>query len=256
MGGSLNEPIRFLPAQSLRVVKHLAERARQEEQMDAPGLDPVIYERVLGDLARVNRWTFTASPVIAFLNRAVGKQRSFRLLDVGFGDGDILRAIARWARRRGIDAHLVGVDLNEKSLNAARRATPSDLAIDYRTGDYADQPDRFDFIISSQVTHHMSDAQLMAFLRHMEREARLGWLVCDLHRHGFAYRGYPLLARLMRVHRIVREDGQLSIARSFRPGEWRELVEQAGMSAGDVRIVRRFPFRLCVERVRDAPLSP
>lgn len=232
----------------------LATRSRQEEQMDAPDLDPAIYEKVLHDLARVNRWTFTAWPTIAFLNRAIGEAKHFRLLDVGFGDGDILRAIARWARRRGIDAELVGVDLNEKSLQAARSATPPDLSIDYRTGDYVDQPEQFDFIISSQVTHHMTDAQLMAFLRHMEAQATRGWLICDLHRHGFAYWGFPLLARLMRVHRIVREDGQLSIARAFRPEDWRVVLPQAGISLNQVRIVRRFAFRLCVERVRAAPL--
>lgn len=234
----------------------LATRSRQDEQMDAPGLDPAVYERVLHDLARVNRWTFTAWPTMAFLNRAVGSAKQFRLLDVGFGDGDILRAIARWARRRRIDAQLVGVDLNEKSLNAARNATPRDLAIDYRIGDYRDQPERFDFIISSQVAHHMTDAQLMTFLRHMENDARIGWLLCDLHRHAFAYRGYPLLARLLRVHRIVREDGQLSIARAFRPGEWRDLMVQADIPPDHVRIVRRFAFRLCVERVRETPLNP
>ena len=228
----------------------LATRSRQEEQMDAPGLDPAVYERVLHDLARVNRWTFTAWPTIAFLNRAIGDARHFSLLDVGFGDGDILRAVARWARRRGISAQLVGVDLNEKSLAAARHATPPDLRIDYRAGDYLDQPEPFDFIISSQVTHHMTDAQLMTFLRHMEAKAGRGWLICDLHRHGFAYRGFPILARLLRVHRIVREDGQLSIARAFRPAEWRALLEQAGIEPGAVRIVRRFAFRLCVERIR------
>ncbi|HEX7876265.1 MAG TPA: methyltransferase domain-containing protein [Sphingobium sp.] len=228
----------------------LKTRSRQEEQMDAADLDPAIYERVLHDLARVNRWTFTAWPTIAFLNRAIGSAKRFRLLDVGFGDGDVLRAVARWARRRGIEAELVGVDLNEKSLAAARHATPPDLKIDYRAGDYIDQPEQFDFIISSQVTHHMTDAQLMTFLRHMEANARRGWLICDLHRHGFAYRGFPLLARLLRVHRIVREDGQLSIARSFRPGEWRDLLSQAGVAVDQVRIVRRFAFRLCVERIR------
>ena len=228
----------------------LATRSRQDEQMDAPGLDPAVYERVLHDLARVNRWTFTAWPTIAFLNRAIGDARHFSLLDVGFGDGDILRAVARWARRRGISAQLVGVDLNEKSLAAARHATPPDLRIDYRTGDYLDQPEPFDFIISSQVTHHMTDAQLMTFLQHMEAKAGRGWLICDLHRHGFAYRGFPILARLLRVHRIVREDGQLSIARAFRPAEWRALLEQAGIEPGAVRIVRRFAFRLCVERIR------
>src|SRR4029453_318053 len=98
--------------------------------MDAPGLDPAVYERVLHDLARVNRWTFTAWPTIAFLNRAIGDTKRFRLIDVGFGGGAVLRAIARWGRRRGTRADLVGVDLNEKSLAAARAATPPDLIID------------------------------------------------------------------------------------------------------------------------------
>ena len=98
----------------------------------------------------------------------------------------------------------------------------------------------------------MTDAQLMTFLRHMEAEAHMGWLICDLHRHGFAHWGFPLLARLLFVHRIVREDGQLSIARSFRPAEWRALLAEAGIPADSVQIVRRFPFRLCVERVRAA----
>jgi 2-polyprenyl-3-methyl-5-hydroxy-6-metoxy-1,4-benzoquinol methylase len=228
----------------------LVVRSRQDEQMDAADLDPAVYEQVLHDLARVNRWTFTAHPVLAFMKAAIGETKSFRLMDVGFGDGDILRAIARWAGRRGIHADLVGVDLNEKSVRAAQAATPSELAIDYRAGDYLDQQGPFDFVISSQVTHHMTDGQLMTFLRYMEAEARMGWLICDLHRHGFAHWGYPLLARVMLVHRIVREDGQLSIARSFRPAEWRALLAEAGIAPGAARIVRRFPFRLCVERIR------
>jgi 2-polyprenyl-3-methyl-5-hydroxy-6-metoxy-1,4-benzoquinol methylase len=228
----------------------LAIRSRQDEQMDAADLDPAIYQKVLHDLARVNRWTFTAHPVLSFMKRAIGHSKAFRLLDVGFGDGDILRAIARWAERRGIRADLVGVDLNEKSVRAAQLATPAGLAIDYQAGDYLDQQGPFDFVISSQVTHHMTDGQLLAFLRYMEAEAGRGWLICDLHRHGFAYWGYPILARLMLVHRIVREDGQLSIARSFRPAEWEQQLAEAGIAPGDARIVRRFPFRLCVERIR------
>lgn len=225
-------------------------RSRQEEQMDAPDLDVAVYEKVLHDLARVNAWTFTASPALAFLRRAASGMNRFRLLDVGFGDGDILRAIGRWALRRGIAAELVGVDLNARSREIAAAATPAELAIDYRTGHYADLEGPFDFVISSQVTHHMTDEQLRQFLRHMEDEARRGWLICDLHRHGFAYWGFPWLARLLMVHRIVREDGRLSIARSFRPAEWEALLRDAGIDPGPVKIVRRFPFRLCVERVR------
>ena len=231
----------------------LSRRARQEEQMDAPGLDPDVYERVLHDLARLNRATFTARPSITFLGRATRPGERIRVLDVGFGDGDVLRAVARWARRHGVAAELVGVDLNEKSLQAAHAATPPDLTIDYRVGDYRDQAGPWDFIISSQVAHHMTAEELATFLRHMEAEARRGWLICDLHRHRLAHRGFPVLARLLRVHRIVREDGRLSIARSFRRDDWTAALDEAGIAPGQVRIVRRFAFRLCVERLRRPP---
>ena len=228
----------------------LAIRSRQDEQMDAADLAPEVYEKVLHDLARVNRFTFTTWPTLAFLKQAVGDGKSFRLMDVGFGDGDVLRAVAKWARKRGIEAGLVGVDLNEKSVKAAHDATPPGMAIDYRAGDYADQAGPFDFVISSQVTHHMTDPQLLAFLRYMETEARRGWLICDLHRLAFSYWGFPLLARILMVHRIVREDGQLSIARSFRKPEWEDYLKQAGIAPEQVKIVRRFASRLCVERIK------
>lgn len=229
----------------------LAVRSRTEEQMDAEDLDTETYARVLRDLSRVNRWTFTAHPTLHYLDRATQGLSHFRLLDVGFGAGDMLRAIAHWARKRGIEADLVGVDLNPRSAAVGRAATPPDMAIDYRTGDYRDVPGAFDFIISSQVTHHMTDEQLRGFIRHMEATATRGWLISDLHRHRFAHAGFPLLARLMGVHRIVREDGTLSIARSFRPGEWRAILADAGVAPDSVTIARRFPFRLCVERRRD-----
>lgn len=227
----------------------LATRVRAEEQMDDPGLNPAVYERVLGDLSRINRLTLAARPTLGFLARATQGVRGFSLLDVGFGNGDMLRAIARWASGQGLEARLTGVDLNPGSAAVAHAATP-DADIDYRTGDYRDQAGPFDFIVSSLVAHHMGEAELIDFVRHMEAAAVRGWMVNDLHRHGFAYRGYPLLARAAGVHRIVREDGTLSIARSFRPAEWRGILASADVPPGAAIVARRFPFRLCVERRR------
>lgn len=222
-------------------------RSLAPEQMDAADLPEAVYARVLADLDRVNRVTLAARPTLRFLDRAVTGQ--FRLLDVGYGDGGMLRRIAAWAKRRGIACTLVGIDLNPRSQAVAQARSGPALAIDYRTGDYAalaDEP--WDIIISSLVTHHMDEAERLAFLHFMEDQARMGWFVNDLHRHGFAYHGYPLLARLLGVHPIVRADGQLSIARSFVPGEWRAMLAAAHID--DARIERVFPFRLCVARQR------
>jgi len=229
-------------------VTGLATRAIAEEQMDAADLPEADYAALLADLARVNAWTWAARPTLGFLDRAVPGNR-LRLLDVGFGHGDMLRRVARWAARRGIEAELVGIDLNPRSAAVARAATDPALPITFRTGDYADlRGGEWDVVISSLVAHHMSRPQLVAFLRFMEREARMGWFVNDLHRHPLAHRGFPLLARLMGWHRIVREDGTLSIARAYRPAEWPPILAQAGVSRAHV--VRAFPFRLCVERIR------
>ncbi len=218
--------------------------------MDSVHLSPETYAKVLGDLSRVNSWTFARRPTLSFLARAVGNRRHFRLLDVGFGQGDMLRAIALWARRRGIEARLVGVDLNPKSASVAEAETPADLGIRFHTGDYREIGGGFDVIVSNLVAHHMTDEQLRDFLGFMEEQAGRGWIVNDLHRHGIAYSLYPLLCRIMGWHRIVREDGRLSIARSFRPAEWRAVLADAQIPPNAARIVRRFPFRLCVERLR------
>jgi SAM-dependent methyltransferase len=230
-------------------VRNLSVRSVEAEQMDSADLDPETYAEVLRDLAQVNRVTFSGRPTLSFLDRATAGARRIKLLDVGYGHGDMLRRIGRWAERRGITADLVGIDLNPNSAAVARAATPPELIVDYRTGDYQDLAgEEFDIVLSSFVAHHMSEAELVRFLCFMEDEATRGWLVNDLHRHRFAYHGYPLLARLMGWHRIVRQDGQLSIARAFRPADWRQLLATAALP--EAQVVRRFPFRLCVERIR------
>ena len=249
----------------------LATRSTQDEQMDADTVAPDVFAAVMRDLARVNGVTLAARPTLAFLGRVTARRRaetrraahlahpeartvtigrtSLRILDVGYGSGDMLRRIWRWAGKRQVTPTLVGIDLNARSAAAARALTPPDASIEYRTGDYAALGGQgWDAIVSSLVAHHMTRAQLVAFIVFMEREASGGWLVNDLHRHGFAWLGYPVLAWAMRWHPMVRHDGRLSVARSYRPHEWPSILAEAGVT--EARVFRAFPFRLCVERLR------
>jgi len=228
---------------------NLANRIIASELMDAEDLPDETYAAVVSDLARVNTVTLAARPTMRFLRRVARGRTSLRILDVGFGDGDMLRRVERWAAGRGTAVELVGVDLNPRSERAALAHTPAGSQIRWVTGDYADlAAERWDVVLSSLVAHHMSEGELVAFLRFMEAHAGAGWFVNDLLRHPFAHRAFPLLARVARWHPIVRHDGTLSIARSFRPDEWPPLLAAAGVA--DARVFRAFPFRLCVERLR------
>ena len=228
-------------------------RTDATELMDTEPADAADFARCLADLATVNRVTLAHRPTLAFLRRVardLPPGATLRVLDVAYGHGDMLRAIARWAARRGLPVELEGVDLSPHSAPAARAATPLGMRIAFHTGDvFAFRPARPpDVVVSSLFTHHLSDADVVRFVRWMEAQAVRGWFVNDLHRHRFSYHGFAALAAAARWHRFVRHDGPVSIARAFRPAEWQALLAQAGVPAAQVR--RVFPFRLCVARLR------
>ena len=219
-------------------------RANLPEVMDADGLDPATYAAVIADLARVNTVTLARWPTIAWLRRQLPSRVGFTLLDVGFGHGDMLRAIARWLQGRGLHAELAGIDLNPRSGPVAAAATDPSLGITYHSGRAEALGWQPDFIISSLVAHHMRDDELVAFIQWMERTARVGWLINDLHRHWLAWAGFRTLAFVFRWHPIVAHDGALSVRRAFTRAELEALLAAAGVQA---ELRWHFPFRWTVE---------
>ena len=220
----------------------LAQRSSQPERMDTDCADFEDYRRCLRDLSRVNVVTLTHRPMLSWLGKRANDD--FSVLDIACGHGDALRKI----RSRYPSARLTGIDLNPWATAAARDATGSAAGIEFINDDaFAYRPERkFDFIITSQFTHHLADDQVVSFLRWLPRNAARGWFISDLHRHVLPYYGFPVLARIARWHRFVREDGQVSIARSFIRAEWEALLHRAGITEQQATIAWYVPFRLCV----------
>lgn len=223
-------------------------RSDSSEWMDAPGIDQANLARCLDDLAVVNSVTLARPPTVNFVRRAAGERGSLSVLDVGYGQGDMLRRIARWGQRRGVALRLEGVDLSPASKVVAEAATPGWMGIRYRTGDVFDEaPGSVDVIVSSLFTHHLHNAEVVRFVRWMERTARVGWFVNDLHRHPVAYHGFKALAAVAGWHPMVRHDGAVSVTRAFTRRDWAQLLEEAGVAA---RVRWHVPFRYCVGRIR------
>jgi 2-polyprenyl-3-methyl-5-hydroxy-6-metoxy-1,4-benzoquinol methylase len=230
----------------------LSVRANLPELMDAEDLDIAVYNRCLSDLAAVNRVTLTHWPTLQFLSAATKQLPAgskISILDVGCGHGDLLRGIATWAARSGFDAELTGLDLNPRSAQAAAAASRPEQNINYITGNVfgfspAIPPD---FIVTSQFTHHLSDDDIIRLLQWLDETAKRGWHIADLHRHVIPYYGFRLLTRLFGWHRIVRLDGTISIARSFRRADWHRYLAAANI---DATISWHPLFRFCVSRMK------
>lgn len=242
-----------------RARRDWGKRSSDTELMDDADVSFDEFRSCLADLARVNRVTLTHRPVLAFFDRllsarAFPRARPLRVIDVGSGYGDLLRAVRRWSRRRGLAMSLTGVDLSPWSRRAALEATPPDDDIDWITADaFSFQPAHApDVIVSSQFTHHLPDPAIEHFLRWMEKRADLAWFVNDLHRHPVPYHFFRHFSRLANYHHFVRHDGPVSIARSFVPDDWRRALQGAGIGPEDATIRWEIPFRLTVERIKHA----
>jgi SAM-dependent methyltransferase len=199
------------------------------------------------ELRRINRFLGDASALRHSLLARIEREglRSFSLLDVGAGSGELLRVAATWARDSGISARLVGLELNARSAAAILEESGEFAGISAVRGDALCLPfddNCFDYAMCSLFTHHLKDRQVASLLRELSRVARRRIFVIDLHRHPIAYYFFTTVGRLFLHNRLIREDGALSILRSFRPRELELLAAEAGLSVVNVR--RRFPFRL------------
>jgi len=205
----------------------------------------------LRSLEQVNRWLMGYRPTLAWLERLRREPHEpVHIVDVGSGGGDLLRQIAGWARRRGITVELTGIDLNPYATRAAEESTQKKLGIAWVTGDALEcQPEKpVDIVVSSLMTHHLEDEEIVAQLRWMEATAQSGWFINDLERSAWASRTFEWMAGVAGWHRFVRHDGPVSFRRAFREEDWVRLLAAAEVSREVVTIERWRPGRLCVGR--------
>lgn len=229
------------------MLERFHERSHELENIDKGTYTPEEYEGALVELRRVNEWLGDKSALQDSLLKEIERcdLKSFSVLDVGAGSGELLRVAAKWARDANRKSFLVGLELNERSAQAVLEESSDYPEISSVRGDGLTLPfsdNSFDYAIQSLTLHHFDDEAAVKLLREMARVASRGIFVIDLHRNPVAYFFYTTIGRLFLHNRLLREDGALSILRSFKPDEMRELACNAGLK--EVRVEEHFPSRL------------
>jgi len=163
-------------------------RSYELEHLDKGDYTPAEYEGCMVELRRINRWLGDASALRRSLLAEIERVglKSFSVLDVGAGSGELLRVIASWAKETGRKAVLVGLELNARSAKAILEESQEFAAISSVRGDALGLPfadDSFDYAVCSLFTHHFKDEQVVRILNELGRVARRRIFVIDLHRH-------------------------------------------------------------------------
>lgn len=225
-------------------------RSYKLERIDTGDYTVREYDDFLRDIRHINRFVGDISALKNSLLREIEKKdlKTFSVLDVGAGSGELLRVVAEFARKSNRKTNLTGLELNERSAQAILEESKNYAEITAIRGDALNLPfddDSFDYVICSLFTHHFTDENVIKILREMNRAARRGIYVIDLHRHKAAYFLYTKFLSLVIRSSLVREDGALSILRSFKPDELENLARNAGLR--NINVKRHLPFRLVLQ---------
>ncbi|MGB5943383.1 MAG: methyltransferase domain-containing protein [Leeuwenhoekiella sp.] len=211
----------------------MMKRSNEPELMDNPDLDAKILRAALDEVTLVNQRLGGYSVTLEGLHRlfkAVPKGE-YTILDMGCGDGAMLRKMAAYCRKRRILAQFIGIDLNPKSLEIAREKSTEFSEITYRCQDIMTvRPADFecDIVTSTLTMHHFTDVQILQFMLHFEKLATIGIVINDLQRSRMALRLFRVFSRIFMKTKIARHDGKVSIQRAFTEKELRTYSEQLG----------------------------
>jgi len=220
-------------------------RSHKLERIDTGDYTPEEYDLFLHEIRLVNRFAGDNRALRKSLLGEIEKSdlRDFSVLDVGAGSGELLRTIAKFAFNR--TARLYGLELNARSARSILEESKNFAEIKAVRGNALRLPfadDTFDYAICSLFTHHFSDDDVVQIFKEMSRVSRRRIYVIDLHRHQAASLFYKIFCAAFRISPLVREDGSLSIRRSFTPNELEKLGREANLE--NFSVERYFPFRL------------
>jgi len=212
------------------------------ELLDDPGASAAAVETSLRNIARANRWFGGTAACCWGLGRAlrgVPAGSHLTLLDIGSGLGDVPRAAAAWAARRGGRLTPVGL---ERHPVAARLAAAAGLpTLVGCAGAPPVSEKSVDIVSVCMVAHHFEPESVVELFRTCDRLARRAVVVADLRRAALAVAAFRCGAWLLRFDRVTTADGVTSIRRGFTRSELGRLLARADVAA---MVARRPGWRL------------
>lgn len=223
------------------------DRSNRREIMDDFELQGEALRKTLDDLDKVNKWLggnkVTLEGVEKTLKSACFAQ-PVSIMDVGCGNGSLLKEVADYGRSRGIKMKLQGVDANEHTISLARENTKDYPEITFEALDIFSEEFKakeVDIILCTLTLHHFRDKEIEDILHNFSNICKLGIVINDLQRSRIAYYLFEAFCALFIKNEIARKDGLTSVLRSFKKDDLEWYGRNLNMR--DQKIAWKWAFR-------------
>lgn len=229
-------------------------RSSQEEIMDDMDFSGEEMRKLLDDLRRVNKWLGGNSGSISGIRRLLKSSEETNeiiVIDLGCGDGEMLRVCSRTLNRNNKRFKFIGIDGNPHIIEEARIRSEMYPDIEFRIMDvFSAEMDKleYDIALCSLFLHHLKDDQIEELLNDCHKKAKVGIVVNDLERSRLAFELFKIVSTLFVRTRTAKIDGLISIARGFRKKELKAFSENI-IAKHSIRWWWAFRYRWIIQKL-------
>lgn len=230
-------------------------RSTAPEIMDDFGMEGEILRDALDKIANINQLLGGNKVTLEGLKMLIDKQPKsalIRIIDIGCGNGDMLRTLADYAKDKGLHFALTGIDANNFTVGHARHLSAAYPNISYLCQDIFDQQQALpecEVFLCTLTLHHFKDEEILQLLRNFGAKGRLGFVINDLHRSKLAYHLFRALCFVFRLNDMSREDGLVSILRGFKRKDLLRYAEKLTIKNSIIRWKWAFRYQWIIKNI-------
>ena len=206
-------------------------RSSEMEIMDDFTMEGALFRDTLDKLEIINRFLGGNSVTINGLKKLLknqSKNKTITIVDLGCGNGDILRDVAKFGRKNNYSFKLIGIDANLAAIEYAKELSTEYSELSFKTIDVLSEDFKkqsYDVVLCTLFLHHFKNEELISFLKTTTNKATIGVVVNDLHRHKLAYYLFKLIGVFIK-NKMVRQDGLTSVLRAFKKKDLENISKE------------------------------
>ena len=206
-------------------------RSSEMEIMDDFTMEGALFRDTLDKLEIINRFLGGNSVTINGLKNLLknqSKNKTITIVDLGCGNGDILRDVAKFGRKNNYSFNLIGIDANLAAIEYAKELSKEYSELSFKTIDILSEDFKkqsYDVVLCTLFLHHFKNEELISFLKKTTDKATIGVVVNDLHRHKLAYYLFKLIGFFIK-NKMVRQDGLTSVLRAFKREDLENIAKE------------------------------
>jgi len=204
-------------------------RSTEIELMDDFSVQGDLLKESLDQLANINKWLGGNLVTLKGLKKILKshpKKEPITILDLGCGNGDMLREVSKFGKKNGYEFRLIGIDANQHTIHYAEQLSKDYMEITYLQQDvFAEDfhKIKYDIVLATLFLHHFSERDIIKLLSKIVKNASIGIVVNDLNRNALAYYLFSGLCLFIK-NPMTKEDGLISILKAFKKEDLKRMA--------------------------------